>query len=357
MIIESKKIREMYLREIQYSDNDNLRIWKNNNKNSFFFQDEITPLMQEKWFQSYIKNDEKMFIVVEKTDGGEHDIGCIAFRDIGDRRIDLFNVMRGNPSLCHGTIRTALQILMEYLIENYLEYEYTAKVLKTNPALNWYRKCGFEIVQEFENYNLIKYMKSDRTERTCCKGKVKIALRKITLNESPYIIKWRNNPETLKNCIDRRLLTEESNRVFFEENVASGKYIQYIVDKAAEGFEGIASYPIASVFLKNIDTINNKCELGILPSDDTDWDDVGKEMAIRALRDIAFSIYRMNKVYAHVFADVREEIEVFKKAGFVHEAYLESEVLEDEGKYRDIVRLKSFKHYNTSKNIQANCIS
>lgn len=345
MIIKSKKIKGLYLREIQHSDNENLRIWKNRNKSSFFFQDEITPLMQEKWFEGYEKNDERMFIAVEETDGGDHDIGCVAFRDIGDRQIDLFNIMRGNPSVCRGTIRAAMEILMEYLDENYPGYEYTAKVLKTNPALNWYRKCGFEIIQEFESYNLIKYMTNDRTERTCCEDKVKVALRKITLDESPYIIKWRNNPETLKNCIDRRLLTEESNRAFFEEYVASGKYIQYIVDKAVEGFEGIASYPIASVFLKNIDTVNNKCELGILPSDDTDWDDIGKEMAIKALLDIAFSTYRMNKVYAHVFADVREEIEVFKKAGFVHEAYLESEVLDDEGNYRDIVRLKAFRYH------------
>lgn len=157
MIIRSDFVSGMHLREIVKSDNENLRLWKNLNKNSFFLQTEITPEMQEKWFEGYEKNDEKILIAVEETAAGDNDIGCVAYRNIGEKRIDLFNIMRGKPSRGSASIKSAMQILMEYLIKHYAGHEYSAKVLRTNPALEWYRKCGFEVQMEMDCYVQVVY--------------------------------------------------------------------------------------------------------------------------------------------------------------------------------------------------------
>lgn len=169
---------------------------------------------------------------------------------------------------------------------------------------------------------------------------MKIFLRPITEKDGAYIVKWRNSEKVKKHCLTKASISEESNLKFYQEKVITGKYKQFMVERIEEE-TGLASYPIATVYLKDMDYENKRCELCIFTSNDIEWDDDGKRIAIIMLLDKAFNEYGMHKVYTHVIYDVNEGIELLKSVGFGIESVFKSEAKVD-GKYTDIYRVCIF---------------
>ena len=99
---------------------------------------------------------------------------------------------------------------------------------------------------------------------------MQIFLRPITESDGPLIVRWRNHHEVLSHCLDKTHISEESNRAFYKANVESGKYKQFIVE-CVELHTGVCTYPIATVYLKDMDYGNKRCELCIFTSDDEEW--------------------------------------------------------------------------------------
>ena len=89
---------------------------------------------------------------------------------------------------------------------------------------------------------------------------MQIYLRPISESDGPNIVRWRNDPNVLNHCLDKTRITEESNRAFFKANVETGKYKQFIVE-CVESYSGVCTYPIATVYLKDMDYRNKRCEL------------------------------------------------------------------------------------------------
>ena len=166
---------------------------------------------------------------------------------------------------------------------------------------------------------------------------MKIALRPITLSDTQNLLKWRNDERVINHCLSRAIITEESHREFYKNNIETGKYKQFIVERIVEDFPII--YPIATVYLKDIDYTNKRCELCIFTSTDTEWEPENQSLAIKMLVDKAFNEYGMHKVYSYVFYKFPDEVELLKNAGFSAEAILKEEALNAEGKYEDLVRL------------------
>ncbi len=171
---------------------------------------------------------------------------------------------------------------------------------------------------------------------------MKIFLRPITEKDGTNIVKWRNSDKVRNHCLTRTPVTIESNKKFFEENVATGKYKQFIVERVEEEL-GLAAYPIATVYLKDMDYNNKRCELCVFTSDDVEWAADGQSIAIQMLLDKAFNEYGMHKVYSYVFYKNRDEVELLKSAGFSMESVLKEEAFSEDGKYEDIVRLSIIK--------------
>lgn len=167
---------------------------------------------------------------------------------------------------------------------------------------------------------------------------MKIFLRPISENDSSLIVKWRNSEKVKNHCLSKTKVTIESNLQFYRDNILTGKYKQYIVERVEED-TGLVSYPIATVYLKDIDYENRRCELCIFTSDDVEWDAEGQSIAVKMLLDKAFSEYGMHKVYSCVFYKYPQEVELLKKAGFSAEAILKEEALGENDQYDDIVRL------------------
>ena len=171
---------------------------------------------------------------------------------------------------------------------------------------------------------------------------MKILLRPISLQDGVHLVKWRNDERVINHCLSRATITEESNKEFFEKNVLTGKYKQFMVERLNEDFPMVA-YPIATVYLKDMDYTNNRCELCIFTSTDTEWEPESQSMAIHMLVEKAFNEYGMHKVYSYVFYKFPDEVELLKNAGFSSEAILKEEALNADGKYEDIVRLSIIK--------------
>lgn len=167
---------------------------------------------------------------------------------------------------------------------------------------------------------------------------MRIYLREATLEDGPNIVKWRNAPNVSSHCFNKKPITLESNEEFFNYYVKTGRYKQYIVERIDEEC-GVASYPIATVYLKDIDRHNKRCQLCIFTSNDQEWNDESQSIAVKMLLDKAFGEFEMHKVYSYVFAEFPDEVELLKKAGFRVEAILESEAVNDNGIYSDAIRL------------------
>lgn len=171
---------------------------------------------------------------------------------------------------------------------------------------------------------------------------MKITLRPITLQDASHLIEWRNDESVINHCLSRAKITEKSNNEFFKNFVQTGKYKQYIVERVDDDFPVVA-YPIATVYLKDMDYTNKRCELCIFTSPDEEWGCESQRLAIRMLVDKAFKEFGMHKVYSYVFYKYSDEVGLLKEAGFSIEALLKEEACNADGNFEDIVRMSIIK--------------
>lgn len=159
---------DVKLRMIKKDEIEMLRIWKNNNASSFFYTKEINQEQQLKWYEGYLSRDNDFMLAVFFQ---ENFVGCIGYRITDDKLIDIYNVILGEEKFASkGIMAKTMEMLTTFLSENY-SFDITAKVLTTNKAIDWYKKNGFSISEERENYYLIIYdkafLKNNLQIKTC----------------------------------------------------------------------------------------------------------------------------------------------------------------------------------------------
>ncbi len=128
------------LRAAGTADLDELRSWKNGAKAGFFFKGEINEAMQKAWYAGYLKRkDDFMFIV-------EHEgkkAGCLGFR-MENGRADVYNVIAAPEAAGKGIMAAAMILMCSYIGASRTQ-NIGCVVLKGNPALAYYDRCGFWI--------------------------------------------------------------------------------------------------------------------------------------------------------------------------------------------------------------------
>ena len=89
--VTSPAIADLALRSIAEIDCENLRVWKNENRQAFFYKQEISYQDQRRWYKDYLtRPDDYMFVVVPGSD-----VGCMGFRFL-EGKIDVYNVIRAS---------------------------------------------------------------------------------------------------------------------------------------------------------------------------------------------------------------------------------------------------------------------
>lgn len=145
LVISSPAAPGLELRSAGWDDQEQLREWKNANRQFFFFQQIIEPEMQRRWFEGHQQRpDDHLFMVV--ADG--ETIGCMAVRLLDDGTLDVYNVMRGDEQRKGGgSMSRALQMMSRFALDRYGR-PLRLKVLKENPAVAWYLRNGFRTIGE-----------------------------------------------------------------------------------------------------------------------------------------------------------------------------------------------------------------
>jgi hypothetical protein len=141
----------LVLRSAGISDLRNLLQWKNDQKNFFFHQEEITLTQQRQWYESFEKRPYDLMLMIEYD---QHVFGCMGIR-LQDDHWDVYNVILGLQDFGRrGLMGLAFGAMLEFALSlNPLPI--SLQVLKKNPAVKWYQRQGFEISEVHESHYLM----------------------------------------------------------------------------------------------------------------------------------------------------------------------------------------------------------
>lgn len=157
-----------------------------------------------------------------------------------------------------------------------------------------------------------------------------IYLRKMEYSDTENIVKWRNSDFVRNNFIYQELFTKESHENWIRTMVETGKVDQLIICLKDRDL------PVGSVYIRDIDKTHNKAEYGIFIGEaDARGKGVGSQAAQLMVR-YCFEQLKLHRLFLRVFADNKQAIRSYEKAGFKQEAYLKDDVC-IKGVYRDIV--------------------
>ena len=158
----------------------------------------------------------------------------------------------------------------------------------------------------------------------------RVQLRPITDGDTERIVQWRNQPSVRRNFLDQRLFTAESHRAWLEKRVWTGQVAQFIVLRRDTG------EAIGSVYLRDIDRQNSRCEYGIfLGEASARGHGFGSEACRLACRH-AFQTLGLRRVFLRVLADNTAAVRSYEKAGFRFEGRLRRHVCLD-GTFHDLI--------------------
>jgi hypothetical protein len=151
-IICSREYPAIRLRTAGEQDLENLRKWKNANRKSFFYQNEISPGEQVRWFDGFRgRENDFMFVVEECTATSARSFGCVGFRILDDV-IDIYNIIRGEHAAnAEARMSDAVRIMCSYA-RSLSSKQIACKVLVDNSAVEWYLGIGFAICRKNETY-------------------------------------------------------------------------------------------------------------------------------------------------------------------------------------------------------------
>lgn len=152
----------------------------------------------------------------------------------------------------------------------------------------------------------------------------------MTVEDTDWIVGWRNNPRVRKNFIYQKPFTREGHLKWIRDKVDTGEVIQFII------CEKETDRPVGSVYFRDISEEHHKAEYGIFIGED---DAVGKGIGSETCRlacGYGFREENWHKIILRALSDNKAAIRSYEKAGFVQEAYLRDEVCID-GIYRDVI--------------------
>jgi ribosomal protein S18 acetylase RimI-like enzyme len=138
----------LVLRSVSQTDLEFLRKWKNEQKLFFLYQDEITANQQEQWYESFKQRPNDIMLITEYS---QQIFGCMGIR-WREHNWDVYNVILGLQEFGgRGLMGLAFSKLLN-LAGSLKSAKISLQVLKTNPAVKWYQKQGFEIVETHDSF-------------------------------------------------------------------------------------------------------------------------------------------------------------------------------------------------------------
>lgn len=139
LVVETPIAPRVRLRAVGPEDLEDLRTWKNANKQWFFFKGDITPGMQKEWYESYLERADDLLFIVEHAGGKA---GAMGFRILDNGSADVYNVVAAPGAAGRGLMKAAMILLCSRIAATRTK-DIGCLVLKGNPAAAYYGRCGF----------------------------------------------------------------------------------------------------------------------------------------------------------------------------------------------------------------------
>jgi len=159
------------LRSVLKTDAEVLRKWKNDHKEFFFHKQEISKEEQEKWIESLnARKDDHMFIIMDN----ETPIGSVGTR-LYQEFVDIYNVILGDKSYKGKHVMThAVWATVAFSNLVFVNKPVRVRVLRSNPAIKWYEKIGFNTIDYFDDHIFMQFRSQDI--KTKCDFNIDITL-------------------------------------------------------------------------------------------------------------------------------------------------------------------------------------
>lgn len=159
---------------------------------------------------------------------------------------------------------------------------------------------------------------------------VGVTLRPITLDDTSLIVKWRNNPEVMRNFIFQEPFTEEMHRIWMNTRVLTGEVIQYIIE------DNSTEQPIGSVYLRDIDYVYRSAEYGVFIGENSArGKGYGTETAELFVKYM-FAYLNLHRIFLRVLDGNAAACKSYEKAGFIKEGVFR-DMVKIQGIYRDVI--------------------
>lgn len=150
-----------------------------------------------------------------------------------------------------------------------------------------------------------------------------VMLRPMTEQDTDNVIKWRNAPSVMENFIYRTPLTRETHLNWYNNRVLTGDVAQFII------VDTEANIDVGSVYLRDIDEQNQKCEFGIFIGEESCRGKGIGAKASKLILEYAFNELKLNRVFLRVFAKNERAIKSYENAGFKYEGTFRDDVIID----------------------------
>ena len=146
------------LRSADWKDQESLRTWKNANRQYFFFKELIDADAQRRWFEGHLNRpDDHMFVVL----ASDKAVGCLGVRVLDDA-LDIYNVIGDERFNGKGYMSRGIRMMTKFARERYPHLPLRLKVLKNNPAIQWYQRNGFTTISDGDDHIELEFNGSVR---------------------------------------------------------------------------------------------------------------------------------------------------------------------------------------------------
>ncbi|MDR0948332.1 MAG: GNAT family N-acetyltransferase [Lachnospiraceae bacterium] len=157
-----------------------------------------------------------------------------------------------------------------------------------------------------------------------------VYLRKMRKKDYDLVVAWRNSDKVRRRFIYQEPFTVAGQEVWVRTMIDTGKAIQMMI------CESDTNDPIGCVYLRDIDHLHLKAELGIFIGENKKRGKGYGTYAAKLMLEYGFHEMNLHRIFLRVLADNEVAIKSYQKAGFVQEGYLKDDVRIN-GFFNDII--------------------
>ena len=162
-------------------------------------------------------------------------------------------------------------------------------------------------------------------------------LQGVSPKDADLLAKWRFSDRNYDFFYEFLPTTKEQNE----------KWIESVLNKKNEinliAYEKESGRPVGTISLIDIDSRNQKCEIGrvLIGNEDDRKKGYGMHL-ISLVLEYAFLHLNMRKVYLEVFAENASAVRFYEKSGFKEDGLFKEHIYKN-GKFKDVVHMSLFK--------------